>query len=310
MRQKKVYDAEMAVRIVEANQDLTSRMRPPQHYLNLIWSVFLSGTNLKKIILRHKIYQDKWDRDPQLAVEAMRDDMDVRVWRNYFVEDYYSHDDDEARSARVAITWHYKDPDIALEVVRDLGNTIMESQSEERRAVFEAAQLDIEEAADAQYERLVALRRTIERKKQALDRASGVKQAQLLVQVTQLSLEEKQLAKDVASLSTQRTAFELSVASEKNSSGLRFEMIEPGVVTAEAAGGPITIGVTTAAVFFLALFLGGVLVGAFEYKVRQAADVRRLGIRVLGAVPPFQGDGVGALAERLRAEDRLRLERP
>ena len=53
-------------------------------------------------------------------------------------------------------------------------------------------------------------------------------------------------------------------------------------------------------------WIGMLLLGAFETRIRQPEDVRRLGIPVLAAVVPFPGDTSGTLTERLRAEDRLR----
>jgi hypothetical protein len=304
---KRVYDAQLVLRIVEADKELTKEVRPPQEYFAFIWGVFLSGPNLKKVIKRHKIYPDKWAKDPQVAVEAMRNDLDVIVWRNYFVEGY--NDDDEARSARVSITWHYKDPEVALAVVRDLGEVIIDSQTEARRAVFELAQQDVVEAADHELERLAGLRRAIGLKELEQMRAPTARQAALLVQLHELRFEANALEKRVAALGNTRTRLELTAAWERQRSGIRFEMIEPGVVVPQKLAGPIATALTTVVIFALTLLLGGLLAGAFESRVRQPADVQRLGVHVLGVVPTFRGDSYGALTERLRAEDRLRLEK-
>jgi len=304
---KHIYDAQLVLRIVEADKELTQEVRPPQEYFAFIWGVFLSGPNLKKVIARHQIYADKWAKDPQVAVEAMRNDLDVVVWRNYFVESYS--DDDEARSARVSITWHFRDPEIALAVVQDLADVIMESQTESRRQVFAAAQKDVDEAAEGELDRLVAMRRAIELRKLEAARAPKERQAALLVQLSELQFEARAIEKRVETLGNTRTRLELTAAWERQRSGIRFEMVEPGVVVPQKLAGPIATALTTVVVFGLAILLGGLLVGAFESRVRQPADVARLGARVLGAVPAFPGDAYGALAERLRTEDRLRLEK-
>jgi hypothetical protein len=304
---KRVYDAQVVLRIVEADKELTKEVRPPQELFAFIWGVFLSGPNLKKVIERHKIYPDKWAKDPQVAVEAMRNDLDVVLWRNYFVESYS--DDDEARSARVSISWHFKDPEVALAVVRDLGDVIIESQTEARREVFALAQQDVEDAAGNELERLTALRREISLRELEQARAPKARQAALLVQLSELRFEARMLQKRVEALGNTRTRLELTAAWERQRSGIRFEVIEPGVVVAQKLAGPIATGLTTVVIFFLSILLGGLLVGAFESRVRQPADVQRLGVSVLGAVPAFRGDTYGALTERLHAEDRLRLEK-
>src|SRR5262249_33670306 len=149
---------------------LTHEVRPPRQYADFIWRVFLSASNLKKVIADNKLYPDKWDRDPQVAVEAMRDDLDVIVWGNYFVDTYYL-DDEEARSARVSITWKHRDSDVALRVVQTLGAVIMESQAESRRIVFDDAQVDVKEAAELELDRLVTLRQALARATLAEERA-------------------------------------------------------------------------------------------------------------------------------------------
>ncbi len=304
---KRLYDAQIVLRIVEADKDLTEKVRPPKHYADFIWRVFLSTSNLKKVIEDNKLYPDKYDRDPQIAVEAMRDDLDVLVWGNYFIEEYYE-DDDEARSVRVSITWKHRDSDVALKVVQTLAAVIMESQAESRRVVFDDAQVDVKEASELELERLVALRSALARALLTQEHAAPAARAALMVQISVLKYQVKEAEKRVEEMSTLRTRLDLSAAWERQRSGLRFELIEPGLVVAQHHTGPIALGGTAVLIVVLTVFLGGVLLGAFETKVRQVADVQRLGLPVLGAMPSFPGDGVGALAERLRTEDRLRLE--
>jgi hypothetical protein len=304
IKAKRTYDAQMVLRLVEADKELTKEVRPHAELFAYIWGVFLSGPNLKKVIERHHIYADKWERDPQLAVEAMRNDLDVVVWRNYFVEAYS--DDDEARSARVSITWHFRDPEVTLAVVRALGEVIVESQTESRREVFALAQQDVDEAADGELDRLVELRQRLAETNAAAARATPARQAALLVQLSELKFEVHAMEKHVEELASTRTRLELTAAWERQRSGIQFEIVEPGVVVPQPLPGPIATGFTTVAILGLGILLGGLLVGAFESKLRQPEDVRRLGVPVLGAMPVFPGDTVGALTERVKGKDRLR----
>jgi hypothetical protein len=304
-RSIKPYEAEIIMRFVELDKELTGAVKPTSSYKELIWNNFLAGTRLREVIKRYKLYPVEYDRDEQVAIEAMRDDLDVKVWRNYFINDIRS---DEARSVRVSIVWRNKDPELALTVVRALADLIVETQARTRQEVFEVAQGDFQDAAATVTRQIEAVRTAQRDLQDQLRRAKPGERTRLEQKLYDLGYEERRLVLRQQEMRTTRTKFELTAELERRRGGIRVEMIEPGVVLPQGKGGPIQLGVTCVGVFLLALGFGGLLVGAFDRTIRQADDVRHLGIRVLGAVPPFRGDRYGALVERLRAEDRLRLE--
>ena len=295
--------ARVSFRLIEADTDLTAAVRPPRSYLEYIWGVHLSSPRLMAVIKEYGLYADKYMRDPRLAVEAMRDDLVVKVWRNYFLEERYD-DDDEARSVRFSVEWRSKDPRV-LEVVQALGRVIVAAQTEERRQVFRVGQQDIAQATDAAAERLAIIRRAISERRMAMLRGDAKLRPRIGVELGDLAAEEKLLSKRVTEMDSARTRFELTAAWEHERSGLRFEMVDPGFVLPRRDG-PIGIALTTALILFGTTFLVGLLLGAFETRIHQADDVRRLGIPILAAIAPFPGDTTGTLVERLRAEDRLR----
>lgn len=300
-------EAKLALRIVESDFDLTKSVRPVRNYTDYIWGVFLSGPRLQKIITAHKLYPDKYAKDPQLAVEAMRDDLDVEVWRNYFLEEHYD-EDDEARSVRFSISWKARDPQLALDVVRDLAQTVVLAQTEERREVFSLGQEDVRVAADEASERLATVRRAEAQRRVALAGASEAKKTRLLVELADLEDEEKDQVLRLQNLTDTKSRVEITAAWEHERSGLVFEMVDPGYVE-PLKSGPRQLALAAVMVFFSTAFFASIVFGAFDNKIRQAGDVRHLGVPVLGAVPPFPGDRVGSLADRLRAEDRLRWEK-
>jgi hypothetical protein len=51
-------------------------------------------------------------------------------------------------------------------------------------------------------------------------------------------------------------------------------------------------------VFLLALPLAVIFVGAFDRRIYDLDDVRRLGVSALGHVARFEGDNIGALKSR------------
>ncbi len=299
---------QLVLRIVESDKELTAAARPPREYKDFVWGVFLSGPHLKSVIQRFDLYPDKLKKDPQLAVEAMRDDLDVDVWGNYFDAEYT--DPDEARTARVSISWKYKDPDVVVAVIRALGATIIEEQTDERREAFLRGGQDVADAVDRAYDRLSEARAKIARRRVEYARATGIRAAELIVELRDLARLEKELGRRVAEMGKEGSRFEITAALERQRSGILFDLIEPGVLLPRPVGGPLSLVATALGIFGCTLFLGGLLAGAFEVRVRQPDDVRRLGMQVLGAVPRFRGDDAATLAKRLRAADRLRLEGP
>ncbi len=305
----KPYEAQLTLRIVEADFDLTAAVRPPREYLNYVWSVFLASPRLRAVIEEHDLYPQKWERAPQLAIEAFRDDLDVVVWRNYFLEEHYG-DDLEARSARVSIAWKDKDPTRVLEVVRALGQIIIEAQAEDRRQQFELAQGDLAQANVFASDRLLALQRQVARKRIELERARGERRTRLEVELLSLTEEEKLLGKRADEMGSARTRFEITAAWERERSGIRFELVDPGFVLPPSGAGPIGTALIALGIFFGSGLLAALLLGSLEVRIDRADDVRRLGLDVVGALPRFVGDDVGTLAERVRTEDRLKWERP
>jgi hypothetical protein len=299
------FTAELVLRIVESDKDLTKDLRPPRAYKDFIWGVCLSGPQLTKIIEAHKLYPTYYRRDPQLAVEAMRDDLDLEIWGNYFDPDYF--DPNEARTARVSISWHHRDPELALTVVRELAAVIDKEQSDERNEAFRAGGVGIAEVADRAEDRVSAMRQTIVRDEIAFLHASGERRAQLSVTLHDLREQVKKLQLQTDEVRKEASRVQIEAAWEKTSSGIRFELLEPGVVLPREGGGPISTTFTAIIIVLGTFLLGGLLAGAFEVRVRDGADIARLGLPLLGTVQSFRGDRVGSLAARLRTEDRLRL---
>jgi hypothetical protein len=295
--------ARISFRLIEADLDLTKALHPHRGYLDYVWGVLLSSPRLLEVIKAYDLYPDKYAKDPRLAVEALRDDLDVKVWRNYFIEDHYDNDD-EARSVRFSVEWKSKDPRV-LEVVQALGHTIVAAQTEERRQVFRQGQQELIDATQEAAGRLEVIRRAIAERRLALSRGEQKLRPRLEVELRDLTVEEKELAKRTSEVDSARSRFDITAALEQQRSGLRFELVDPGYVI-PGKEGPTSMALTAALIFAGAAFLSGLLLGAFETRIRQPEDVRRLGIPVLAAVVPFPGDTSGTLTERLRAEDRLR----
>ena len=84
--------------------------------------------------------------------------------------------------------------------------------------------------------------------------------------------------------------------------GLRFELIDPGRaprVLLTHAGYLAVVGVV---VFFFLFPIVTIGVGAFDIRVYDEDDIRRLGIAYFGSIPRSPGGQMGALIVRLKAD--------
>jgi hypothetical protein len=80
---------------------------------------------------------------------------------------------------------------------------------------------------------------------------------------------------------------------------LSFEIAQIVRPRPRRIGRPVELGLVGGVGFLLLLPLGALVVGAFDARVYDPEDVRRLGLVSLGAVGGFPGDRRGSLRERL-----------
>lgn len=85
-----------------------------------------------------------------------------------------------------------------------------------------------------------------------------------------------------------------------------WPMLDPGRVDSGLDRATL-LALVGAVAFVLALPLCGLGVGAFDRRIYELDDVRRLGMPTLGAVRSFDGDNTGALVSRLARDRRDRI---
>ncbi len=97
-----------------------------------------------------------------------------------------------------------------------------------------------------------------------------------------------------------RDDYQLRVSMEQHQLGTRFEVIESPTPARVKTNRPQRLAVYGVVLFILLLPLVAMGVGAYDSRVYDSADLRRLGVEPLGHVPAFPGDEVGSLDARLR----------
>jgi hypothetical protein len=293
------YQSRVVFRISEGAIDAESQLHTNGRLREYVSSVVFSTTRLKQVIAAEGLYPSVWKRDPNLAVEQMRDDLEVEVWRNYFGE--ARSPSDPARSAWLAVRYSGRDRERVFAVVQHLAMLIRDHEANRRMEVAEAGLFIAEEEARSAHALFARRKREIVEKelerKTTLVAALGLK---LLVQQRDLEQALPRIELTVQKADKARERAYLRLQLERRALGMRWELVDPGRVEPKGLSLKLRMTLGTLLLFFLSLPLAVIVVGAFDSRIYNADDVLRLGFSSVGVVRGFSGDNVGALVERLR----------
>jgi hypothetical protein len=292
--------------VTETDLDAYTAPRTIGSLRDYVADVCFSDRQLLRVIRARKLYPSQMARgDERMALDEMRDDIEVEVWRNFFALPRTP--DDPGRSARIAITYHGRDRQVVFEVAHDLGQVISDEQ----------ASLGIAEAQDALMgaEDRVRQARALAQEKQhelvvkrvAVANARNPQESAALA-IEQNSLRRLTLSADeqVRTAEKARQAMWMRLQLETKRLGLQFELIDGGRVATPGPSKKLVLSLLAVLGFCSMLPLVMMGVGGVDDRVYEVEDVRRLGLVALGALPRFCGDDRGALEERLRAERHRR----
>jgi hypothetical protein len=307
-RKPRSYASRVAFRVTEGSIESKTQPRTNGKLRDYVASVVFSNSHLLSVIKEHDLYPSLMARDPTIAVESMRDDIDVEVWRNEFA--VKTAEDDPARTARVAVTFHGNNAKVVFETVSHLGRLIRESEQHSRIAQAESALRLADDQVEQSHQLVESRKRAIVEHELARSRAKAPEEGLRLV-IEQRGLEKSlpRAEKLLAEAETRREQTYMRLQLEKHALGIKWEMIDPGRIEAPGLSKRALLTWLGIIAFLLALPLCGIGVGTFDPHVYDLEDVRRLGLPTVGAVRHFDGDNAGALVDRLRDEGRARLTR-
>jgi hypothetical protein len=166
-------------------------------------------------------------KNPRAALDSFREDIDVEVYRNYFVEQRT--DKEPPRSARVSIQYKSKDPDLALAVTRDLGALVVEHERKVRRDQSVRAADEATKMASGLTRTLEERRRIVLQAQRAIASSNEV-DPERAVELVSLSGSLEPLELRVAEAQRRKIALDLSAAYEKNGAGMFFEVVDDGAL--------------------------------------------------------------------------------
>jgi hypothetical protein len=216
-RRVQLHRARVILRYTERALAETTPTMAMGELTNHVYSVVFARERLLPIIEKHGLYPDEMEVGEDMAVRAMRLDIDVNEFRNYFLVV-----DNMPATARVAISYTSVDRDQAIAVILDLARAVVEYERSRRRAEatkavrvaeervsratveldrrvadFKAAEVRLSEARGAEAAALrveVAKRHTMERAYRELLQQSLAHLEQMKLTV---GVEERQLAMGV-----------------------------------------------------------------------------------------------------------------
>jgi hypothetical protein len=263
---KQNFAPRFVLRVVEADRESSNAPRLHRDLAEYVRQASFTSEALFEVIRRHGLYPKLMRVNSRAALDSFREDIFVEVYQNYFLEDRAP--GDLARSARVAVSYHCHDRELALAVTRDLGGLIVERELAARREQL------LDAAAAADFTRDAAQRALRERSQELLTKESLMQQAsapdpRLQVELVGLlgSLGALQRRADTAERNS--NAIDLDAALQRHGGGLHFEVVDAPALPSDREHQQMLLMLAASTVVF-GVPLCALAIGAFQMKRETA----------------------------------------
>ncbi|MCU0681766.1 MAG: HlyD family secretion protein [Polyangiaceae bacterium] len=279
---KRQYAAHVVFRVTEG--ELNTDTAPPTRgrLKNYLSEVALSSSRLARIITQYDLYATRRRIDMQLAIESMREDIDVDVLSNYFSQQRYR--DDPPRSARVIVEFRATDPQLALDVARTLAQTIQDDESSRRQ---QAAELDADathQAARGLREQLTLAQGRLAEAQLDLARAKPSERAGPIVELENARRSVMSLEARLKDASKRQSDFDFRATLETQRLGLRFEVLDFHRPRLPLLPQNAELAIFAVIVFLVLVPAVGIALAAFDGRLYDVDDIRRLGVLPCGHI--------------------------
>lgn len=294
-------EAEVVLALTEGSLSQGQSGMPLTQLHEFVESVLLPNAKLLQIVEKHNLHRLRHRFGDQYAINELRDQFTITIWRNTFSESSYG-----GNSARIGLTVVDEDPELALQIARDLAAAVTQSAQEQRQLITKGITTQIAEIRDrmqSRYEQLV--RDTAVKEQEQLEARRN--HDEFRAQALELELavnwrEQRKAAATLADIAASRD----TLVERISEAGLDMSV---SVVEEHPPRPPenrgFVVAVAAAVTAVGALIGSTLLIGAFDSRVHNAEDVERLNIAFLGHLPGFPGDQVGSLRSRSEARARV-----
>jgi hypothetical protein len=260
------YAPQYVLRVVEADRSATGVPRPYEQLAEYVREAVFTSGPLLDVMSRHGLYPDLSRKNPRAALESFREDIDLDVRQNYFVEARPT--GAAPRSVLLSLSYRNADPSVAMSVTRELGELVIghEQATREGEATRAAdlAQARVDDARTA-----LAIRRAAVASMRSDMERGGVAGFDrqilfigLLGSIPALELQQDERERRAASLA-------LGATLERRKIGTLFEVVNDAVLPADG-GLKSTRWLAAGATLVLALPLIAMAIGAFAPRRHSA----------------------------------------
>lgn len=279
IRKPRAYPATIVLAVTERVIDENLVPQTNSSFRDYVANAIFTDARLMELMRKFELSsKSKLESQPQLALESFREDMEIEVYRNTFLDIEAG---SEEREARLRLVYQFRDPEIALKVVRELGQMVILHEAENRRAQVEVARVHSDVALEQAQAEVAALEKAIAQKQMEANTsaAPAVARYELVSMLKSMTSAKAQLD----STRKERETLELVGELEHSRGGLQFDVADWGR-SAEPMPIAIEASILAVIVFLGLLPLVGIGVGALDPRVYDAEDVERLGLTALGKV--------------------------
>lgn len=259
---KRDYAPSFVMRVVEADRDPNSMPRLKRQLADYVRQGVLTSQPLLEIMRRHELYPSLMKKSSRAALESFREEIDIEVYQNYFVE--ARNPGDMPRSARLTVRYRSKDPVKALAVTRELGQLIMTHEQAMRRELALTAASDAERSRDQLQQALEERAGQVVAKQTELARSSQP-DARVQVELIGLLGSLEALEREVESAEHRAASLDLGAALERRGMGLYFQVVEDGTLPSRAGRSRMLL-LVFASSFVMGLPMVAMAVAAFGSK--------------------------------------------
>jgi uncharacterized FlaG/YvyC family protein len=299
-RRVPLAESRILIRVTEGTvmrEDSPTSTRDLGQFLN---DSALSSRNLSKLIEERGLYPFERARGEQFALEELRSNITLEVYRNQFIEARGFNDD--VRTARVSIRFRHSDPVVSFAVASALAQLVISSESRRRanssRDVVGLMQVALDQTGTRMDERETQLASRRMALADAKRSRNNEQQAAIEIEIKRLEEDLKDQVKALATMRKNKARADLRFALDSSSMNMQYRIVDERPPPPPDSGKPIRLAMVALASFLILLPLCAVGVGAFDSRLHDREDVQRLGFEVVGHVPRFGGSEVGSLRSR------------
>lgn len=226
------YAPSFVLRVVEADRKRTTSSPALKRQLaEYVRQAVFTSEPLMALMKKHRLYPTLMRNNSRAALETFKEDIDLDVYQNYFVEERRV--GGAPRSARLTVSFHSKDPNLALAVTRDLGALIIEREQTRRRELARDTAARAEQARDMLVQAVQRRSSDVLAKQRALNQATTV-DPQSQVELVGLMGSLEALERQASEAERRSAALGLGAAFEKRGLGLYFEVVDDGSLPGRA----------------------------------------------------------------------------